>query len=199
MRRAVFVDRDGVICRNRKDHVRNWEQFVFLPGALTGLARLAKSDLCVVVITNQAIVNRQIVPAEVVEEINDRMVRAVASAGGRVDEVMYCPHRPDEHCACRKPRPGLLLQAAEKLDLDLGNSYLVGDAQSDIQAGQSVGCACYLVLTGRGKRQLIQSLLRGQRGFKIASDLRAATEDILRRQRGESGARIDVSTARDGR
>jgi D-glycero-D-manno-heptose 1,7-bisphosphate phosphatase len=184
MRRAVFVDRDGVICRNRKDHVKSWEEFVFLPGALDALARLSSSELSVVVITNQAVINRHMVTVPVLEEIHARMVQAIRAAGGRVDRVAYCPHRPEEQCDCRQPRPGLLLGTAEELGLDLARSYLIGDAATDIQAGRAVGCRGYLVLTGRGLRQLIQCWLRREWGYRVVPNLGVAVNDILRRENG---------------
>jgi D-glycero-D-manno-heptose 1,7-bisphosphate phosphatase len=182
MRRAIFIDRDGVICRNRDDHVKSWEEFVFLPGALKALARLACLDLYIIVTTNQAIINRHIVPVEAVEDIHTRMVRAIEAAGGRIDRVMYCPHRPDEHCVCRKPEPGLLLMAAEELRLDLSSSYLIGDAESDMQAGRAVACHRYLVLTGRGQQQLIRCWLHGEQGVTVVRNLGAAADDILRHE-----------------
>jgi D-glycero-D-manno-heptose 1,7-bisphosphate phosphatase len=197
MQRAVFVDRDGVICHNRRDHVKSWDEFVFLPSALDAMVRLSQSGLRIVIITNQAAINRQLVSAEVVEEINARMVRAIETAGGRVDQVVYCPHRPDEQCSCRKPRPGLLLRAAEELDLDLSCSYLVGDAESDLQAGQAVGCRCYLVLTGRGTRQLLQSWLHGRWGFSIAPNLGAAVNAVLHRENGRTWGLSSTLTSGD--
>jgi D-glycero-D-manno-heptose 1,7-bisphosphate phosphatase len=184
MYRAVFVDRDGVICRNRNDHVKRWEEFVFLPGVLEAMARLARLDLYIIVITNQAIINRRMVPVEVVEGIHARMVRDIEAAGGRVDQVMYCPHRPDERCACRKPQPGLLLKAKVELELDLSQSYLIGDAKTDMQAARAVGCRRYLVLTGRGRRELIRCWLHGENGFKVVPDLGAAVGGIVRREDG---------------
>lgn len=182
MRRAVFIDRDGVICHNRNDHVKSWEEFTFLPGAVGALVRLARLDWPVVIITNQAVINRGIMPVEAVEDINARMVRAIEAAGGRIDRVMYCPHRPDEHCTCRKPQPGMLLMAADDLGLDLSQSYLIGDAETDIQAGRAVGCHRYLVLTGRGRRQLIRCLIHGKLDFAVKSNLGAAVNVILRRE-----------------
>jgi D-glycero-D-manno-heptose 1,7-bisphosphate phosphatase len=182
MRRAIFIDRDGVICRNRNDHVKSWEEFVFLPGAREALARLARLDLYIIIITNQAIINRRKVPVEVVEDIHARMVQAIEATGGRIDRVMYCPHRPDEHCTCRKPQPGLLLMAAEELGVDLSQSYLIGDAETDMQAGQAVGCRRYLVLTGRGWRQLIRCWLHGERGFMVMPNLGAVANAILRQE-----------------
>jgi len=181
-RRAVFIDRDGVICRNRDDYVKSWDEFVFLPGVLEGLAKLARTDLYIVIVTNQSAINRGIVPAETVEDINARMVLAIEEAGGRIDRVMYCPHRPDERCACRKPQAGMLLMAAKDLGLDLAHSYLIGDAESDMQAGWAVGCHRYLVLTGRGRRQLLRRLIRGKLDFVVKWDLKAAVNVILRQE-----------------
>ena len=183
MQRAVFIDRDGVICRNRKDHVKSWEEFVFLPGVLNALVRLSRSDFLVIVITNQAIVNRGMVPVEVLEDIHRRMVRAVESVGGRIDRVLYCPHRPDENCGCRKPQPGLLLQAAREMGIDLSQSWLIGDAWSDMVAARRAGCQRYLVLTGRGRRELVHCWRNGERGFRVALDLNGAVRSLLRMER----------------
>ncbi len=183
MQRAVFIDRDGVICRNRKDHVKSWEEFVFLPGTLNALARLSHSDFLVIVITNQAIISRGIVPAEVVEDIHHRMVREVEAAGGRIDRVLYCPHRPDENCGCRKPQPGLLLQAAREMRINLPSSWLIGDALSDMAAARRAGCGRCLVLTGRGRRELIRCWQTGERGFRVALDLDHAVRALLRMER----------------
>jgi D-glycero-D-manno-heptose 1,7-bisphosphate phosphatase len=178
---AVFIDRDGVICRNREDHVKRWEEFVFLPGALAALARLAACDLLLVVVTNQAAINREIVSSDVVEEIHRRMVAAIEAHGGRIDRVIYCPHRPDERCACRKPRPGMLLQAAGEYNIDLSHSFLIGDAESDMRAGQAAGIRSrYLVLTGRGRWEFIRCLTHGEWGFKVVPNLAAAANAVRR-------------------
>lgn len=177
--RAVFLDRDGVICENRPDHVKSWDEFQFLPGAKNSLAALSRLDLPIVVITNQAIVGRGIVPAGVVDEIHRRMMAEVEACGGRIDRVLYCPHRPEDGCACRKPQSGMLLQAADEMGIDLRRSYLVGDAASDLVAGQQVGCRSFLVLTGRGKQQLLTALRSVER-LSIARNLMGATAHILK-------------------
>jgi len=179
MLRAVFIDRDGVICHNRADYVKNWEEFTFLPGVLTALARLAASDLVVVVVTNQSAINRGQVAGAVVDDIHRRMVAAVEAAGGRVDAVYICPHRPDEDCPCRKPRPGLLQQAAVELGLDLTRSFVIGDAWEDIQAALAAGCQPYLVLTGRGQAQRGRAEREAAGRFEVVRDLAQAVEAIL--------------------
>lgn len=177
---AVFLDRDGVINRDRADYVKAWHEFEFLPGALQALRRLAQLARPVVVVTNQSAIGRGLVSRQAVEEIHTHMVAAIQAAGGRVDAVLYCPHRPEERCACRKPQPGLLLQAAERLGLDLGRSVLVGDAASDIGAARAAGCRPVLVKTGRGLAQLALLRERGEDGFDVVDDLGQAVEALER-------------------
>jgi len=182
--RAVFLDRDGVICENRPDHVKNWDEFQFLPEAKNSLAALSRLGLAVVVVTNQAVIGRGIVPASVVDDIHRRMVTEVATYGGRIDRVVYCPHRPDENCGCRKPKPGMLLQVANEMGIDLCRSYMIGDAASDLVAGRCVGCRTFMVLTGRGLHQLLPALRSAEGQFAIARDLKGATTQILKAELG---------------
>jgi D-glycero-D-manno-heptose 1,7-bisphosphate phosphatase len=151
---AIFLDRDGVIIENRSDYVRSWEDVSFIPGALAALAKASASKYKIIIVTNQSAIGRGIISYQAAEEINLRLTRAISNAGGRVDGVFMCPHAPEENCSCRKPQPGLLLQAAQALDLDLSRSTLIGDALSDMQAGQAAGvCQRILVRTGRGDHQ----------------------------------------------
>jgi D-glycero-D-manno-heptose 1,7-bisphosphate phosphatase len=151
---AIFLDRDGVIIENRSDYVRSWEDVAFIPGALSALAKASMSTYKIIIVTNQSAIGRGIISYQTAEEINQRLIQMISNAGGRVDGVFMCPHAPEEKCSCRKPQPGLILQAAEALDLDLSRSTLIGDALSDIQAGQAAGvCQRILVRTGRGSRQ----------------------------------------------
>jgi len=177
--RAIFLDRDGVICQNRSDHVKSWQEFEFLPQAKRSLAALSQLGLPIVVVTNQAIVNRGITQASVVEDIHRRMVAEIEAAGGRIDKVMYCPHRPEDKCACRKPEPGMLLQAAKEMGIDLANSYFVGDAATDMMAARKVGCRSFLVLTGRGLQQLAPAFRTVGGEFTISRNLMSAATEII--------------------
>jgi len=176
MQPGILLDRDGVINANRVDHVKSWAEFRFLPGALASLQALAALDVPIAVITNQSAIGRGLVSQAVIEEINARMVAQVRKAGGRIDGVWYCPHAPEAGCSCRKPQPGLLLEAARVLGLDLSRSCLIGDAMSDVQAAQAVGCPAALVITGRGTAQLTVMQAAGLTGFHIAQDLRDAVK-----------------------
>lgn len=179
--RAIFLDRDGVICENRPDHVKSWAEFRFLPGALPALRRLSVAPFSIVVVTNQAIVHRGMAPAAVVDEIHQRMIREIQQAGGRVDAVYYCPHRPEEGCFCRKPKPGLLFQAARDLGIRLEDSYLIGDALTDVEAALAAGCQPMLVRTGRGALYAEQ-VLRRYPEVPIFQDLFEAVSWILHRE-----------------
>lgn len=181
---AIFLDRDGVICQNRNDHVKSWSEFRFIPGVKNSLAALSKLDLPIIVVTNQAIIGRGIVPASVVEDIHQRMVAEIIAYGGRIDRVIYCPHRPEDKCKCRKPEPGMLLQAASDMGIDLSRSYLVGDAITDLVAGQQVGCHTFLVLTGRGLQQLLPALHLSNGCLTVTRNLMGATTQILRTELG---------------
>jgi len=178
--RAIFLDRDGVICENRPDHVKNWSEFEFLPGVKKSLATLSQLDLPIIIVTNQAVIGRGMVTVETLEDVHRRMVAEIAAHGGRIDRVIYCPHRSEDECDCRKPKPGMLLQAAAEMGIDLTQSYLIGDAAADIQAGQQVGCRTFLVLTGRGVEQSIPTLHSAGRHFvTIARDLREVAGHIF--------------------
>ena len=156
LRPAIFLDRDGVIIENRPDHVRAWADVSFLPGALPALARLAAREFLAVIITNQAAVGRGLISLAAAEALNTEIIGAIRRAGGRIDGAYLCPHRPDEGCPCRKPRPGLIWQAARDLGVNLAASYFIGDAASDVQAALAAGVAPALVLTGRGAEQQAQ-------------------------------------------
>lgn len=177
---ALFLDRDGVILENRPDYLRSWEEAAFIPGALAAIARLKDLPLRIVIVTNQSVVGRGLVLPEEAKAINLKMVDAVVLAGGRIDAVYMCPHHPEQRCNCRKPRPGLLLQAAEDLLLDLPQSTLIGDALTDLQAGQAAGVGrLALVLTGLGDSQLPLLVEAGLGEVAHFDDLEQALEQLL--------------------
>jgi D-glycero-D-manno-heptose 1,7-bisphosphate phosphatase len=153
--KTVFLDRDGVINRNCKnDYFKNWDEFEFLPNSLRAIQHLTDAGHRLIVVTNQSCINKGIVASRTLDEIHQRMVSEIERASGRIHAIYYCPHRDDEGCGCRKPKPGLLIQAAHEHAIDLSRSYLVGDSMRDIAAGQQVGCRAFLVLTGNYSRVL---------------------------------------------
>jgi histidinol-phosphate phosphatase family protein len=182
--RAIFLDRDGVICENRSDYVKSWSEFQFLPEVKNSLAALSRLGLPIIVVTNQSIVNRGIVSNSVIDDIHQHMIADLAAHGGRIDRVIYCPHHPEDNCDCRKPKPGMLLQMAREMKIDLTHSYLVGDATTDLVAARQVGCRTFLVLTGRGFQQLMPALRLLGNQVTIARNLMGATHHILEAELG---------------
>lgn len=152
---AIFLDRDGVIIENRDNYVRSWGDVTFLPGALGALARLKETEYKIVIVTNQSAVGRGIISLAEAQAINAQFLQVIQQHGGRIDDIYMCIHAPPQGCDCRKPRPGLIMQAVSERSLDLNRSLLIGDALSDIQAGQNAGVPTnILVKTGRGEAQL---------------------------------------------
>lgn len=154
MHPAIFLDRDGVIIENRASYVRSWTDVTIYPQALDALAMASSSPYKIVIVTNQSAVGRGIISREQAEDINTKLLKVIEQAGGRIDGVFMCPHDPQIECDCRKPQPGLLHQAANNLSLDLSRSVMIGDALSDLLAGQAAGIhQTILVRTGRGDSQ----------------------------------------------
>lgn len=145
----MFLDRDGVINRRRLDHVKRWEEFEFLPGALDALAQWRAHRARVVVITNQSAVGRGLITVEALRAIHVRMLRAIDGAGGHVSAIYACLHAPDAGCECRKPSPVLLHQASADLGIRLSDAMMVGDSPTDVAAARAAGCRPVL-LNGHG-------------------------------------------------
>jgi D-glycero-D-manno-heptose 1,7-bisphosphate phosphatase len=177
---AIFIDRDGVIIENRADYVRSWSDVVLFPQAISALARINTSPYKIVMVTNQSGIGRGFFTLETARQINQRLVKLIEKAGGRIDGVFMCPHQPEDHCDCRKPKPGLLLQARSELDLDLSRSLLIGDALSDIKAGRAAGIPDnVLVLTGRGREQAQLPDAQNMQPFSVYNNLQEALSALL--------------------
>lgn len=181
--RAIFLDRDGVINENRDDHVKCWEEFHFIPGALQALRMLRRLGLPIFVITNQAVINRGLMAPSVLEDIHRRMVQQIHRHGGAVHDIRHCPHDNHEDCSCRKPRPGMLLDLAARWNIDLSHSYLIGDAWTDIAAGHAARCRCIMVQTGRGAAHAQLPEARQYPADYLAPDLLGAVDWLLHQER----------------
>lgn len=144
-RPAIFLDRDGVINqRVTNGYVTAWDQFRFIDGIDKAVAVMAGLGLPIIVVSNQACISKGLLSESRLEGITRRFVTVLESAGGRVDAVYYCPHKPDDLCGCRKPKPGLLEQASQDWRIDLSQSVLVGDSSSDLEAAAAVDCRAIL-------------------------------------------------------
>jgi len=143
----VFLDRDGVVNRPPPDGswVFSWDEFHFADGALDALRRLHEAGFVSVVVTNQSCVGRGLLDRTVVDDIHQKMTEAVERAGGCLAAVYVCPHVDADACRCRKPRPGMIEQAAADLGVDPATGYLIGDSERDIACGAAMGCTTYIV------------------------------------------------------
>jgi len=179
---AIFLDRDGVIVKNRMDYVKSIAEVEFIPGALEALARLAPHAARIVIVTNQSAVGRGLLTLEALDQINAYILDHIVRARGRIDGVYVCLHRPNEGCDCRKPAPGLLLRAARELEIDLPASVMIGDNVTDMRAARAAGVRPILVHTGLGATQELSDV----EGLPVqrCRDLAQAVEILLRAPSG---------------
>ena len=177
---VVFLDRDGVINEDSPDYVKSWKEFHFLPRSLEALKELRTNDCAAIVITNQSMIGRRISDPEDLKEIHRNMSDAVKRHGGIIHDIFFCPHQPDENCDCRKPKPGLILQAQKEYDIDLSTACMVGDSAKDIECARGAGLRhAILVRTGNGKRS--EFILKEKNIIPdyVAEDLKDAVDWIL--------------------
>ena len=179
--RAVFLDRDGTI-NVEKDYLHCIEDFEFIPGVPEAISALNKAGFLVVVVTNQSGVARGYYDLEAVHTLHAHIAQRLAPAGAVIDAWYVCPHHPENgigeylcDCFCRKPLPGMLLEAAERYAIDLSASYMVGDKLADVNAALAAGCTPLLVRTGYGAE--VESKLPA--GVVAVDDLAAAVQNIV--------------------
>jgi D-glycero-D-manno-heptose 1,7-bisphosphate phosphatase len=180
LEKVIFLDRDGVINYDSPDYVKSWDEFRFLPGSLEALAALTAAGYTLILITNQAGVGRGIIPAPVLEDMHRRLRQAVVEQGGRIFDIFHCPHPPDDNCGCRKPAPGMILEAAARHRIDTAGAVMIGDNAKDIACGQRAGCGVtILVRTGNGPKALKEIADQGIQPTAVADDLLDAANMIL--------------------
>lgn len=179
MRPAVFLDRDGTLTVEREGYLTEPAQMELVPGAIDAVRRARDAGFAVVLVTNQSAVGRGLLTLEGLARIHARLEELLEAGGVRLDAIYFCPHGPDHEppCLCRKPAPGMLRQAAAELDLNLSDSFLVGDDRRDLDAAAAAGVRSVLVRTGKGRRveQEESPVLPGH----VADDISAAVDWIL--------------------
>ncbi len=190
MNKAVFLDRDGTLIED-VGYLSDEKNIRILSGAAEAVQIFNKAGFKTVMVTNQAAIARGIISEDRFGEINSEIIARFSFLGARFDAVYYCPHHPKEgkgeyllECSCRKPLPGMLLKAAEELDLDLSRSFMIGDRSKDIEAGIKAGCKTVLVPTdGVGITEEKKSLHPDYR----ARNILAAAKWVIGRQRETEG------------
>jgi len=138
--KAIFLDRDGVLNKNRDDYVKSIKELEIFSNIGKEISKLKMKGFLIIVITNQSAVNRKIITIKELEEIHLIIQKFLMKSNTSIDKFYFCPHRPNENCDCRKPKPGLILQAMNEFSINASKSWMVGDSKTDIQAGEKAGC-----------------------------------------------------------
>ena len=181
--KLIILGRDGILNRYREDHVKEPSEWEPIPGALEAVARLNHAGWHAVVATNQAGIGRGLLDMGSLNAVHQAMMRRLWEVGGRLDAVFFCPHAPEEHCDCRKPLPGMMLQIADRYGVSLAEVPMVADNLRDLKAAAAAGCPPHLVRTGRAaKLDLEQTAALEQQvpGVRIHADLAAFADWLLR-------------------
>jgi histidinol-phosphate phosphatase family protein len=162
--KAVFLDRDGVLTRERPDYVKTPEELEILPGIGPPLRDLRERGFRLIIVTNQSVVGRGMATNDAMDRIHEKLQSELKQMGCYVDAIYYCPHRPEERCSCRKPEPGLILRAAKDLGIDVAASWMIGDKEIDLEAAKRAGCRGIRVVTNLGDlRKAVSSIIRAEK------------------------------------
>jgi len=175
--KLIVLDRDGVINHDSDQFIKSPDEWRAIPGSLEAIARLNHAGYRVVVATNQSGVGRGLLDIGTLNAIHEKLHKALAQVGGRLDAIFYCPHTGDSHCECRKPRPGMLEEIGRRFNVDLTGVPCVGDSERDLIAAQTVGAQPMLVLTGKGETTLRQG--KFPKNTVIFPDLAFAVSALL--------------------
>ena len=181
--KIVILDRNGTINVHREDFVKSDVEWTPLPGALEAIARLNHAGWRVVIASNQSGLGRGLFDMASLNAMHAKMHKMLAAVGGRVDAVFFCPHSPDEDCACRKPRPGLFHQIGERYGVELTGAPAAGDSLRDLQAAAAAGCEPHLLLTGVDPNDPLAALPpEYPAGTRMHADLPAFVDFLLERE-----------------
>jgi D-glycero-D-manno-heptose 1,7-bisphosphate phosphatase len=175
--RLIVLDRDGVINYDSDQFIKSPEEWRPIPGSLEAISRLNHAGFRVVVATNQSGVGRGLLDIATLNAIHERMHKALAQVGGRIDAIFFCPHTADSECGCRKPKPGMLEEIGMRFNVDMTGVPCLGDSPRDLAAAEAVGAQPMLVLTGKGEKTLREGTL--PKNTVIFPDLAFAVAALL--------------------
>ena len=176
--KAFFLDRDGVIIR-QVEYLKDPAEVELIPGAVEALRAIHRNGFLAVVVSNQSGIARGRFTREDLDKVQSRLYELLAAEGEKLDGFYFCPHDPHvESCHCRKPKPGLILDAAGDLDIDIGQSFMIGDRPADLETGMAAGCRGWaMTRTGYGERLADEA---EKAGYKVYADIFAAVAALLR-------------------
>ncbi|CRM78432.1 D,D-heptose 1,7-bisphosphate phosphatase [Pseudomonas sp. 37 R 15] len=176
MLKLLILDRDGVINYDSDAYIKSVAEWIPLPGSIEAIAQLSKAGWTVAIATNQSGIARGYYDIATLDAMHARLRRLVAEQGGEVGLVVYCPHGPDEGCACRKPKPGMLKTIAKHYKVPLAGIWFVGDSLGDLEAAKAVDSQPVLVKTGKGEKTQAKNL---PVGTLIFDDLAAVAAELI--------------------
>jgi D-glycero-D-manno-heptose 1,7-bisphosphate phosphatase len=159
LHKAIFLDRDGVINKERIDYVKTPSELEILSGVAESIKQLKDAGFLIIVITNQSAINRGLTNHDSVKNIHITIQEYCKRNGTSIDAFFYCPHRPDENCNCRKPKAGLLLRAINEFKINLKSSWMIGDNDSDLEAAKLAGCNSIKIQPNGGLSKAVQTIL----------------------------------------
>jgi D-glycero-D-manno-heptose 1,7-bisphosphate phosphatase len=194
--KLVIFGRDGILNSYREDHVKSPEEWVPIPGALHAVSRLNHAGWHAVVATNQAGVGRGMIDMASVNAVHIHMNQLALAQGARLDAVFFCPHTPEEHCGCRKPLPGMMLDIGRRYGVDLAQVPMVADNLRDLQAAQAAGCRPHLVLSGRAAHldeDELQKILRAVPATRVHASLGHLAEELIVQGKASGAGRDKVA------
>jgi len=178
MPKLVILDRDGVINEDSDEYIKSSCEWKAIPGSLEAIARLNQAGYRVVVASNQSGLGRGLLTINELHQIHQKMHNELSEVGGTIQAIFFCPHRPNDDCQCRKPRPGLFHDIAKRLGISLINVLAVGDSLRDLQAASAAGANPILVRTGKGQRTL-NGNMAGFEEVPVYDDLAAVVDNFL--------------------
>jgi D-glycero-D-manno-heptose 1,7-bisphosphate phosphatase len=180
LKKVVFLDRDGTVNRDSPGYIKSRKEFEFLPRSLEAIKALTVNGFTLIVISNQSALPRQLISRAELEHIHGMLLQSVRSNGGEIKDIFYCPHMPEDECDCRKPEPGLILEARRKYSIDLADAVMVGDSYRDIGCGINAGCGkTVLVKTGIHANNAERLAEKGIVPDYMAEDLLDAADWII--------------------
>jgi len=160
---AIFLDRDGVINQERKDYVKKLDEFIILDKTSDAINIIKNHGFLVIIITNQSPINRKLLSVETLNKIHEKLQSYLERYDTSFDGVYFCPHTPSENCECRKPKPGLILQAVIDFQIDLSESYMIGNSETDIHAAKNAGCKGILLKKDQTLLEVVIDLFESEK------------------------------------
>ena len=163
MTKAIFLDRDGVINQERKDYVKKLDEFIILDKTSDAINIIKNQGFLVIIITNQSPINRKLLSVETLNKIHEKLQSYLERYDTSFDGVYFCPHTPSENCECRKPKPGLILQAVIDFQIDLSESYMIGNSETDMLAARNAGCKGILLKKDQTLLEVVVDLFESEK------------------------------------